>query len=64
MAVYSELLFHLEAASGWAEQGELHDIQKAIEGLIRRVRKNDDPGDDSGVPPPRGSGGLLSEGVN
>ena len=58
MTVYGELLFHLEAASGWAEQGELHDIQKAIEGIIRKVRKDDDPGDAPRVPP-RGSAGFI-----
>jgi len=65
MTVFGELLFHLEAASAYAEQGELHSIQNDIDALIRRiVRKEDDPGDDSGPPPPRSSGGLLSECLN
>ena len=55
MTVHTELLFHLEAASAYAEQGGLHDIRDDIESLIRRVRKDRDDGDDAGrdAPAPR-----------
>ena len=53
MTVYGELLFHLEAASAWAEQGDLRRVQDDIDAIIRRIRRNDDdPGDDSGWTPP------------
>lgn len=53
MTVYGELLFHLEAASAWAEQGDLRRIRDDIDAIIRRIRKDDDaPGDDSGWTPP------------
>ena len=53
MTVYGELLFHLEAASAWAEQGDLRRVQDDIDAIIRRIRKNDDdPGNGSGWTPP------------
>jgi hypothetical protein len=52
MTVYGELLFHLEAASAWAEQGDLRRIQDDIDAIIRKIRKRDNPGDDSGWTPP------------
>jgi len=52
MTVYGELLFHLEAASAWAEQGDLRRIQDDIDAIIRKIRKGDNPRDDSGWTPP------------
>ena len=57
----SDLLFHLEAASAYAEEVRLSDIQDDIDALIRRLRK-DDPGDDSGWTPPvpQGHSGAMA----
>ena len=52
MTVYGELLFHLEAASAYAEQDDLRGIQHDIDAIIGKLRKDDDPGEDSGWTPP------------
>jgi len=57
-----ELLFHLEAASAYAEEAGRRDIGNDIEAIIRKiVPRNDDPGDDSGWTPPvpQGHSGAL-----